>query len=69
MQTLLKKEIEGGVDGLEGHAAQKRQTAQWPDLEMMGMAACAFAGREGSEGDVKRAVDLLCKVCFDMAFH
>lgn len=64
VQTLLKQEIEDGVSLLDGHVDKRRNSKSWPDLEMMGMAACAFAGRDGGEADVRRAVELLCKVCW-----
>ncbi|OAQ72855.2 MYND finger family protein [Pochonia chlamydosporia 170] len=68
VQTLLKQEIEDGVSLLDGHVDKRRNNKSWPDLEMMGMAACAFAGRDGGEADVRRAVELLCKIQTN-AFH
>lgn len=62
VQALLVKGIEAGLDGLEGHAAERREAEGWQDLEMMAMAACAFAGKGTAEGEVRKAVDLLCKV-------
>lgn len=67
LQTLLNKEIEGGIAALDGHTEERRKTKSWPDLEMMAMAACAFAGRQG-ESNIRRAVELLCKVHTAYAF-
>lgn len=61
LQILLNKEIEDGIAALDGHTEERRKTKSWPDLEMMAMAACAFAGRQG-ESNIRRAVELLCKV-------
>lgn len=63
VQTLLKGEIQEAVGKLDGHAERKRNTKSWPDLEMMAMAACAFAGKDGGEEEMRKAVELLCKVC------
>ena len=71
VQVLLKKEVEDGVKGLEGHVGRKRNSKGWRDLEMMALAACAFAGMGGGEGDVRKADELLCKVSwasFDVEF-
>ncbi|KAG8421595.1 hypothetical protein J3458_003461 [Metarhizium acridum] len=67
LQTLLIKEIEDGVAALDGHTEERRKTKSWPDLEMMALAACAFAGRQG-ESNVRKAVELLCKIQTN-AFH
>ncbi|KID87988.1 MYND finger family protein [Metarhizium guizhouense ARSEF 977] len=67
LQTLLNKEIEDGIAALDGHTEERRKTKSWPDLEMMAMAACAFAGRQG-ESNIRRAVELLCKIQTN-AFH
>lgn len=66
VQILLSfasgNDLAAAVDGLEGHAAQRRKTEGWADLEMMAMGACAFSGRGTREDVVRRAVDILCKV-------
>ncbi|KHN94462.1 MYND finger family protein [Metarhizium album ARSEF 1941] len=67
LQTLLKKEIEDGVTALDGHSSERRKGKCWSDLEMMALAACAFAGKQG-ESDVHKAVELLCKIQTN-AFH
>ncbi|EFZ00118.1 SET domain protein [Metarhizium robertsii ARSEF 23] len=67
LQTLLNKETEDGIAALDGHTEERRKTKSWPDLEMMAMAACAFAGRQG-ESNIRRAVELLCKIQTN-AFH
>ncbi|KND90266.1 Histone-lysine N-methyltransferase SMYD3 [Tolypocladium ophioglossoides CBS 100239] len=70
LQALLVGEVGDAVGGLEGHVRRRRDDggAAWRDLEMMGMAGCAFAGRPGGEDEVRRAVDLLCKIQTN-AFH
>ncbi|KAK2603836.1 hypothetical protein QQS21_003960 [Conoideocrella luteorostrata] len=67
LQALLKKEIEEGLEGLEGHVESKRRGKGGADLEMMAMAACAFAGK-AKEEHMKRAMELLCKIETN-AFH
>lgn len=63
IQILLAgQDLAASVDGLEGHAAQRRKTKGWADLEMMAMGACAFSGSGSSEDVVRRAVDVICKV-------
>lgn len=62
VQALLSEDIRRGLAGLEGNMEARRGRRGWADLEMMAMAACAFAGRQGDEEDVKEAVELLCKV-------
>jgi len=66
VQILLSSasgnDLAAAVDGLEGHASQRRKTEGWADLEMMAMGACAFSGRGTREDVVRRAVDILCKV-------
>jgi SET and MYND domain-containing protein len=59
LQTLLCKNVEQAVAGLDGHMEQRRRGKGWPNLEMMALAACSFAGRQGH---VREAVELLCKV-------
>ncbi|PNY24825.1 Histone-lysine N-methyltransferase SMYD3 [Tolypocladium capitatum] len=70
LQALLVSEVGGVLHGLEGHARRRRADggAVWRDLEMMGMAGCAFAGRPAGEDEVRSAVELLCKIQTN-AFH
>lgn len=68
VQALLSEDIRHGLAGLEGSMEARRGRRGWADLEMMAMAACAFAGRQGDEEDVKEAVELLCKIQTN-AFH
>lgn len=65
LQALLKKDIADGLAGLEGHVDARRRTGGrgWADVEMMAVAACAFAlGGKETGGDVRRAIEMLCKV-------
>lgn len=65
VQALLREDLADALDGLEGHAARRREqsgAAEWREMEIMAMAACAFAGKPVNEKEVRRAVDLLCKV-------
>ncbi|ATY62719.1 SET domain [Cordyceps militaris] len=73
VQLLLLLRSGGGhtrdlLDGLEGHAAQRRRAPGWADMELMAMAGCAFAGMETSEGAVREAAEILCKLQTN-AFH
>ncbi|UNI15021.1 hypothetical protein JDV02_001594 [Purpureocillium takamizusanense] len=66
VQALLRDDLARVLDGLEGHAARRREqrsgAAEWRDMEIMAMAACAFAGKPVNDKEVRRAVDLLCKI-------
>lgn len=64
LRALLVSEVGAAVAALEGHERRRRGDggAAWRDLEMMGMAGCAFAGMAAGEDQVRRAVELLCKV-------
>ncbi|OAQ91726.1 SET domain-containing protein [Purpureocillium lilacinum] len=71
VQALLREDLADALDGLEGHAARRREqsgAAEWREMEIMAMAACAFAGKPVNEKEVRRAVDLLCKIQTN-AFH
>ncbi|KAG6011343.1 hypothetical protein E4U41_005532, partial [Claviceps citrina] len=59
--------MERGLAPLEGNVQSSTRGGRGADVEMMAAAACAFAGRRG-EADVRRAVDLLCKIQTN-AFH
>ncbi|KAM4059558.1 MYND finger domain-containing protein [Hirsutella rhossiliensis] len=78
VQALLVDETARALAPLEGHVPRRRNQGRghlgldggggWQDLQMMAMAGCAFAGMEGTEDEVTRAVDLLCKIQTN-AFH
>lgn len=63
VQALAKSEVGAALQGLEGHVEAWRGGDRWKDMEMMAMAASAFAGAGTGEGEVKKAVEILCKVC------
>ncbi|KAG5979571.1 hypothetical protein E4U55_005016 [Claviceps digitariae] len=71
LQALLRKDIEDGLTGLDGHVEERRRRGGrgWADVEMMAGAACAFAfwGREREE-HVRRGIEMLCKIQTN-AFH
>ncbi|GAB0134590.1 hypothetical protein EsDP_00002955 [Epichloe bromicola] len=67
LQALLSEDIRDGLAGLEANLEARRGRKGWADLEMMAMAACAFAGKQREE-DIKEAVELLCKIQTN-AFH
>ncbi|KAJ6445742.1 SET domain-containing protein [Purpureocillium lavendulum] len=71
VQALLREDLADALDTLEGHAQHRRElggAAEWRDMEIMAMAGCAFAGKPVNEKEVRRAVDLLCKIQTN-AFH
>ncbi|KAI9172101.1 Histone-lysine N-methyltransferase SMYD3 [Paramyrothecium foliicola] len=68
LRALVKVDIAAALEPLEGHVSQRRNGRSWPDLQMMAMGASAFAGKGDSEEQVRKAVDLLCKIQTN-AFH
>ncbi|ODA81928.1 hypothetical protein RJ55_00433 [Drechmeria coniospora] len=69
LQMLLDDDVARVVDALEGHVVQRRgRNEEWKDLQLMAMAACAYAKGRAEEGELKRAVELLCKIQTN-AFH
>lgn len=64
MQVLLMDDgVAARMEGLEGHAKAWREGKSWADVEMMAMGACAYAGKGTAEADIRRACELMCKVC------
>lgn len=45
---------------------KKAEGDEWRDVEMMAMAACAFSGKGTGEELVRRAVEMLCKVGYQL---
>lgn len=67
IQALLCGEIGDGLEDLEGHVLEKKAEGdEWRDVEMMAMAACAFSGKGTGEELVRRAVEMLCKVGYQL---
>lgn len=66
LQLLLLGGTRPALESLEGHVPppsdQGPDAGRWQDLRIMAMAGCAFAGKQGTEDEVKSAVGLLCKV-------
>lgn len=53
----------GALGGLEGHVDKWRADGpRWADIEMMAMAASAYAGKGTDEAQVKLACEIMCKV-------
>ncbi|KAF4122510.1 [histone H3]-lysine4/36 N-trimethyltransferase SMYD, partial [Geosmithia morbida] len=69
-----REKVEGGAEGeestrvkdgladLESHVEAWRSGAQWPDVEMMATAACAYAGLETDDDNIKKACEIMCKI-------
>jgi SET and MYND domain-containing protein len=62
LRVLVKDNVAAALETLEGHVAQRRDRQGWADLQMMAMGACGFAGKGTGEEQVRRALDILCKV-------
>ncbi|CAM1507137.1 Fc.00g067780.m01.CDS01 [Cosmosporella sp. VM-42] len=69
VQALLIGDIEDGLSELESNLhAWEEGSEHWSDIQMMAMAASNFAGFGTSDREVRRALELLCKVQTN-AFH
>lgn len=62
MRLLVAEKLQDEVRDLEGHVEQRRRGGEWQDLELMALGASSMAGKGTAQEDVRRAIELLCKV-------
>ena len=68
MQVLLLEEVGvlEAVGGLQGHVAATGSRER-REAEMMAAGACVYSGKGTREADVRKAAELLYKVCEDIS--